>query len=105
MLSRDSTGTTDGGYHIDILADGSVVVSHETPTGTQTFGTAAGFANPGDTVNLTYSWDQGGTGGSLQIDNQTTGGAFDQPVPNTLTMDQGGINQPWICLLYTSRCV
>ena len=96
VLSRDSTGTTDGGYHIDILADGSVVVSHETPTGTQTFGTAAGFANPGDTVNLTYSWDQGGTGGSLQIDNQTTGGAFDQPVPNTLTMDQGGINQPWI---------
>lgn len=96
VLSRDSAGPTDGGYHIDIGADGSVVVSHETPTGTQTFGTAPGFAAPGDTVNLTYSWDQGGTGGSLQIDNQTTGGAFDQPVPNSLTMDQGGINQPWI---------
>ena len=96
VLSRDSVGPTDGGYHIDILADGSVVVSHETPTGTQTFGTAVGFATPGDTVNLTYSWDQGGTGGSLQIDNLTTGGAFDQTVPNTLTMDQGAISQPWI---------
>lgn len=96
VVSRDSAGTTDGGYHVDILADGSVVVSHETATGTQTFGTAPGFAAPGDTVHLTYSWDQGGTGGSLQIDNQTSGAAFDQQVPNTLTMDQGDISQPWV---------
>ncbi len=96
VLSRDSSGPTDGGYHIDILANGSVVVSHETPAGTQTFGTAPGFATPGDTVNLTYSWDQGGAGGSLQIDNLTSGDAFDQLVPNTLTMDQGAISQPWI---------
>ena len=63
VLSRDSTGTTDGGYHIDILVDGSVVISHETATGTETFGTAPGFAAPGDVVKLSYSWDQGGAGG------------------------------------------
>lgn len=47
VLSRDSVGTTDGGYRIDIQPDGSVVISHETSTGIETFGTAAGFANPG----------------------------------------------------------
>lgn len=98
VLSRDSAGLTNGGYHIDILADGSVVISHETPTGTETFGTAPGFANPGDSITLSYSWDQGGSGGQLSIDNSTTGGSFDEPVPNTLTMDMGdaGISQPWI---------
>ena len=96
VLSRDSVGPTDGGYHIDILQDGSVVISHETPSGTTTFGTAPGFAKPGDEIKLSYSWDQGGTGGALAIDNLTTNAAFDQPVPNTLTMDMGGINQPWI---------
>lgn len=96
VLSRDSVGQTHGGYHIDILDDGSVVISHETPTGTTTFGTAPGFAQPGDAIKLSYSWDQGGTGGALVIDNLTTNAAFDQPVPSTLTMDMGSVNQPWI---------
>jgi Ca2+-binding RTX toxin-like protein len=96
VLSRDSVGTTPGGYHVDIQADGSVVISHETATGTETFGTAAGFAHPGDTINLSYSWDQTGTGGALVIDNTTTSGNFTDTVPNTLTMDMGGISQPWI---------
>ncbi len=98
VLSRDSVGQTAGGYHIDILADGSVVVSHETPSGTTTFGTAPGFAHPGDSINLSYSWDQGGTGGALVVNNTTTGADHSADVPNTLTMDQGsiGINQPWI---------
>lgn len=96
VLSRDSVGQTDGGYRIQVLGDGSVVVSHETPTGTETFGTPAGFANPGDSITLSYSWDQGGTGGALQIDNTTTGDSFDAPVPDTLTMDMGGTNQPWM---------
>ena len=96
VLSRDSVGQTHGGYHIDILDNGSIVISHETPTGTTTFGTAPGFAQPGDAIKLSYSWDQGGTGGALVIDNLTTNAAFDQPVPSTLTMDMGSVNQPWI---------
>lgn len=96
VLSRDSLGISAGGYHIDILADGSVVISHETDTGTQTFGTAAGFASPGDHITLSYSWDQGGTGGTLAIQNVTDGTSFADDVPATLTMDMGGQNQPWI---------
>jgi Ca2+-binding RTX toxin-like protein len=96
VLSRDSVGTTPGGYHIDIQADGSVVISHETATGTETFGTAPGFANPGDTINLSYSWDQTGTGGALVINNVTTADSFQDTVPNTLTMDMGGESQPWM---------
>jgi Ca2+-binding RTX toxin-like protein len=98
ILSRDSAGTTDGGYRIEILADGAVVISHETPTGTETFGAPAGFAAPGDSITLSYSWDQGGTGGRLIINNVTTGETFSEAVPNTLTMDMSGqgINQPWI---------
>ncbi|WP_407703788.1 Hint domain-containing protein [Tabrizicola oligotrophica] len=98
LLSRDSAGTTDGGYRIEILADGSVVISHETATGTETFGTAPGFANPGDTISLSYSWYQGGAGGILVIDNATSGASFTEAVPNTLTMDMSGagLSQPWM---------
>ena len=98
VLSRDSAGTTDGGYRIEILADGAVVISHETASGVETFGTAAGFAHPGDAIDLSYSWDQGGAGGQLVIANATTGAAFAEPVPNTLTMDMSGQgqNQPWV---------
>lgn len=96
VLSRDSVGQTAGGYHIDIQADGSVVVSHETPTGTVTVGTAPGFAAPGDTVNLSYSWDQGGAGGTLAINNTTDGTAFNHAVPDSVTMNMGSENQPWM---------
>ena len=96
VLSRDSAGETAGGYRIEIQADGSVVISHETATGTETFGTEPGFANPGDEISLSYSWDQGGTGGQLQIDNLTNNANFQDDVPNTLTMDMGALDQPWI---------
>ena len=96
VLSRDSIGQTDGGYRIDVQQDGSVVISHETATGTTTFGTAPGFAEPGDEIKLSYSWDQGGTGGALVIDNLTTNASFNEAVPNTLTMNMGCNNQPWI---------
>lgn len=55
VLSRDSIGQTDGGYRIDVQQDGSVVISHETALGTTTFGTAPGFAQPGDEIKLSYS--------------------------------------------------
>lgn len=74
------------------------MISHETPTGTETFGTPAGFANPGDQINLSYFWDQGDAGGRLVIENTTSGDDFSESVPNTLTMDMSGqgINQPWV---------
>ncbi|MGL4320679.1 MAG: Hint domain-containing protein, partial [Paracoccaceae bacterium] len=96
ILSRDSVGETAGGYRIDVLADGSIAIVHETAGGSESFGTPPDFLNPGDEIKLSYSWDEGGTGGRLVIENMTAGTTFDAPVPNTLTMDQGSINQPWI---------
>lgn len=97
VLSRDSVGQTDGGYHIDILADGSIRIVHETATGSESFGTEPGFVSPGETVNLTYSWDEA-NGGQLTIENLTTAEVFNAPVPAGLTMDMSGAdqNQPWI---------
>ena len=96
ILSRDSIGQTDGGYRVEVLADGSVQISHETDSATETFSTGPGFAAPGDAISLTYSWDQGGAGGSLQLDNATSGDSYAADVPNTLGMDMGALNQPWV---------
>ena len=96
ILSRDSVGETAGGYRIDVLANGAIQIIHETAGGSASFGTPADFLNPGDEIKLNYSWDEGGTGGRLVIENTTAGTSFDAAVPNTLTMNQGGINQPWI---------
>ncbi len=96
LLSRDSIDTSVGAYRIEILENGSVVISHETATGTTTFGTDPAFANPGDTISLNYSWDQGGTGGQLNISNATSGATYCDAVPADLTMDMGAQNQPWV---------
>ncbi len=96
VLARDSEGQHAGDYRVEILADGSVLISHESATGTVTYQTEAGFANPGDSLSLSYSWDMGGDGGNLLLTNATTGAAFSDEVPNTLTMDQGdGEGRPW----------
>ena len=64
LLSRDSSGTTDGGYRIEILANGAVVISHETATGTQTFGQCAsqlqygGFAQVIERLSICVSTDK-----------------------------------------------
>ena len=96
VLSRDSVGTNEGSFHVDILEDGSVLVSHETATGTVVLGTEPGFAIPGDEINLNYSWDQGGAGGQLNINNLTSGDGFTDDVPPEFSMDMGGQNQPYI---------
>ena len=93
-MSRDSVGETDGGYRIEVLADGSVLISHESAGTTTTFQTCAGFVNPCDEVNVTYSWDEA-TGGTLQISNLTTDELFEDAVPAGLTMNQGPNSQPW----------
>ena len=95
VLSRDSVGETPGGYRIEVMPDGSVLISHESASETTTFQTEAGFVNPGDEVNIVYSWDAA-AGGSVQISNLTTDASFEDVVPPGLTMDQGPISQPWM---------
>jgi Ca2+-binding RTX toxin-like protein len=96
ILSRDSVGQTDGGFHIDVLANGSIQIVHEAPGGGAYFCTPAGFLGACDEIKLSYSWDANGGGGRLVIENLTDRTTFDAPVPAGLTMDQGDINQPWI---------
>ncbi len=95
VLSRDSTGTTDGGFRIQVMPDGSIQITHESLAGTEVFTTGPGFMSPGDVINLSYSWDATGTGGFLDIQNVTQATSFSDVVPNTLTMDMGAENQPW----------
>lgn len=98
ILSRDSEGLGDGGgFRVQVMPNGAIVVSHETATGTVTYTTPEGFMSPGDDISFSYSWNYGGdTPGNLVIENQTTGADFTDEVPTTLTMDMGGLNQHWI---------
>lgn len=96
VLSRDSVGETAGGYRVEILADGSVLVSHEGVGTTTTFSTAPGFLAAGDEVRLTYSWNESGPG-QLTIANLTASTTYEAPVPAGLTMNMGpSINQKWM---------
>jgi len=96
VLSRDSEGLANGGgFRIEVLPDGAVVVSHETATETVVFTTGPGFLSPGDEISLSYSWDLGGDPGALIITNSTTGTTFTEDVPNTLTMNTGTENLTW----------
>lgn len=87
ILSRDSAGETAGGFRIETLPDGTVRISHESPTGTTVYETEAGFQNPGDEINISYSWDSTGPGGHVQVSNLSTGDTFNDTVPSTLTMN------------------
>ena len=98
VLSRDSVGNADGGgFRIEVLVDGAIVVSHETPSDTVVYRTDPGFLQPGDRIDLSYSWDRGGAEpGRLVIQNLDSGASFTEDVPNTLTMNTGTENQNWI---------
>ncbi|RUS59290.1 tandem-95 repeat protein [Pseudorhodobacter sp. E13] len=95
VLSRDTASETPGGYRIEVMPDGSVLISHESATATTTFQTDPGFVNPGDEINVVYSWDAT-SGGSVQITNLTTDDSFEDLVPAGLTMNQGPMSQPWM---------
>ncbi|MFN3972658.1 MAG: Hint domain-containing protein [Gemmobacter sp.] len=96
VLSRDSTGETPGGYRVEVLADGSITVTHEGAGTSTTFTTGPGFLSPGDEVQLTYSWDENGPG-QLSIANLTSTASYSEPVPAGLTMNMGpAINQKWM---------
>jgi Ca2+-binding RTX toxin-like protein len=96
VLSRDSTGEHQGSYRIEVFPDGSVQITHETGGTPTTFTTGPDFYSPGDTINLSYSWNEGGAGGYLLIDNETTGASHGDTVPAGLTMDMAGQSQPWL---------
>jgi Ca2+-binding RTX toxin-like protein len=95
VLSRDCVGENAGSYRIEVMPDGSVLISHESAGDTTTFQTDPGFVNPGDEINIVYSWDVT-SGGSVQVSNLTTTDSFQDTVPPGLTMDQGPISQPWM---------
>jgi Ca2+-binding RTX toxin-like protein len=96
VLSRDSAGENQGSYRIEVFPDGSVQITHEIEGTATTFSTGPDFYQPGDVIDLSYSWDQGGEGGRLVIENQTTGADYSADVPPELTMDMADQNQPWI---------
>lgn len=95
VLSRDSIGETPGGFRIEIMPDGRVVVTHETAGGSNVIMSEPGLATPGQPVTITYSWDAAGPG-QLDIVNAASGASFSAPVPAGLTMDMGPIDQPWM---------
>jgi Ca2+-binding RTX toxin-like protein len=96
VLSRDSVGETAGGFRIEVLGDGSVLISHESATGTTEYSTGPGFLAAGDEINVSYSFDED-EGGRLVIGNLTAGTSIAADTPAGLTMDMGpDINQKWM---------
>lgn len=98
IISRDSTGTTDGGFRMERLEDGTLRITHESGEGGDySFETDAGFANEGDLIRVSYSWDAE-KGGGIVIDNFTQETGDYGNTPAGLTMDQSSsyMNQQWI---------
>ncbi len=95
VLSRDSVGETAGSFRIDLTGEGAISVVHETAGSEVQWSTPEGFSNPGDVLTVNYSWDEA-TGGRLVIQNTTTGASFATDTPAGLTMDEGGVGQPWV---------
>ncbi|MES2664753.1 MAG: Hint domain-containing protein [Pseudomonadota bacterium] len=96
VLSRDSVGENAGSFRLDVAPDGSATITHEVEGASTSFTTGPGFFSAGDTINLTYSWDQGGEGGTLSMINTTAGNTYAADVPAGLTMDMADQSQPWI---------
>ncbi len=96
VLSRDSVGETAGGFRVEVLGDGSVLISHESATGTIEYSTGPGFLAAGDEINVSYSFDED-EGGRLVIANLTQATEIAADTPAGLTMDMGpDINQKWM---------
>ncbi len=96
VLSRDSAGENQGSFRLEVFPDGTASITHEVEGAETTFTTGPGFFTPGDTLAVSYSWDQGGEGGYLDISNTTAGTSFTADVPPELTMDMADQSQPWI---------
>lgn len=96
LVSRDSEGNTPGAFRIELMPDGTIRFTHETGAEPFELATPAGFVSPGDEVQVSYSWDQGGSGGRATAINLTTGEEFAATVPPGLSMDMGGDNPHWL---------
>ncbi|MFE3835667.1 Hint domain-containing protein [Pseudogemmobacter sonorensis] len=96
VLSRDTVGENAGSLRIEVLPDGAVQLVHETDGGSEVFSTGPGFYTPGDQIQLSYSWDQGGDPGVLRIVNETTGTPYGTSVPDTLSLVMVPNTQPWM---------
>lgn len=97
VVSRDAGGAEGGGhFDLSVTVDGMVMVRHQTDGDTHYFATEPGFFTPGETVQVTYSWDQGGEGGSFTVENLDSGALHSEPVPPTLSFDMGeGHDEPF----------
>ncbi len=90
VVSRDGGGAEGGGhFDLSVTVDGMVMARHQTDGDTHYFATEPGFFAPGETVQVTYSWDQGGDGGSFTVENLDSGAVHSEPVPPTLSFDMG----------------
>ena len=96
VVSRDTAGDHEGSFRIEVTPDGAVIVTSESGSGDTVYTTGPGFFTPGDTIDLTFSWDQGGAGGQLNVTNTTTGGVSSQPTSPDVTLVMADYGQPWI---------
>lgn len=88
ILTFDAGGTA---LTLGVTEDGVVRLTHVTADDSASFETPEEFFFPGDSVLVTHSWDFGGTGGRLSIDNLSTGAVFEAEVPGTLTLDESAL--------------
>ncbi|MBJ2151873.1 Hint domain-containing protein [Paracoccus sp. IB05] len=96
VVSRDTAGDYEGSFRIEVTPDGAVIVTSESGSGDTVYTTGPGFFTSGDTIDLTFSWDQGGAGGQLNVTNTTTGGVSSQPTSPDVTLVMADYGQPWI---------
>lgn len=96
VLSRDSAYYDGGGHFmLQVTSSGSVQVRHQTLSTEHYENTGSGFYDDGDTLRVTYSWDQG-TGGTFTVENLTQGTDYTSSVSSEVTMDMGAsYNEPW----------
>lgn len=97
VVSRDTEGLAEGGgFRLELFPNGKLMAVSETSTSQIFNHTDPGFVSPGDTINVSYSWDLGGEGGKFIVTNTTTGAVHEGDVPNTVTMNMGGVQQHWV---------
>jgi len=95
VLSRDGMGQHDGSFRVQIDPDGTLTLTQETGAEPVSFTTGPGFFQPGDTLNLSYSFDEGGAGGALVVENFTAGTIYEADVPNSVSLVMEGPTPVW----------
>lgn len=79
----------EGYFNIQVTCYGQVQVNHYDGGQSVQLSTATGFFNEGDDVRVAYSWDET-TGGTMVVENVTTGASFTEEHDVTgLSLDVG----------------